>query len=441
MLPARPPPGDPRPGVGNRAPREGAPAPFPSPRPLQGWPGSARDRCAHVTALLPAEMREEEEEEEEEGWLLDSLRLYNDLHVFELHEPTRVIEWTGEKRICIAGYGDRRRNEILQLLLPPRLSAKENQGLCPERDFKVECGGFSDRPIFNLKHVPETSLLVSSGLPDGSLQVWHMEPDETDVIKPVRTIPAAGGHEPTWAKIATAPSKSGWVLHGQKISDVQVTEIESGKTVFRTGSTNHDELATLEFLDQATVLACSSSGRLFLADVRQPQGLLGVAEDAPVPLAPAEGRWCAAVRHGPQRFVGDHPQVARLSAGGCVVLTDPRNTARPLKAATGCVPAPRRAGSEFLCVSFAPQLQECLAISGFDGTVRIYRTQSWGPAPQDAEPLFIHRGHVFSSAEAADRSALVTAHTWHPCRPHTLLSAATDGSLHAWDWVDPCGAT
>ncbi|XP_054829962.1 WD repeat-containing protein 73 [Eublepharis macularius] len=388
-------------------------------------------------------MREEEEEEAggADAWLLDSLRLYNDLHVYELHEPTRVIAWTGEKRVCVAGYDDRRRNEILRLLLPPRLFAKENQGLCPERDFKLELGGFADRPVYSLKHVPETSLLVTSGPPDSSVQVWCMEQDETDVIKPLGTIPTGKGDEPAWAKIATASSTSAWVLHGLKTSDVQVTEIESRKIVFRAASANQDELATLEFLDQTTVLACSAKGQLFLADIRQPQGLLGAVEDASIASALGGGRWCAGVRHNPLGSVGDHPRIARLSAGGCIVLTDPRNMTSPLKAATGCRPASNLPGSEFLCISFAPQLEECLAVSGFDGTVCIYDTQSWGPAPQEREPLFVHRGHIFSGAEGADGPALVTAHTWHPSKPRTLLSAATDGSLHVWDWADPSGAS
>ncbi|XP_075775727.1 integrator complex assembly factor WDR73 isoform X1 [Pelodiscus sinensis] len=92
----------------------------------------------------------------EDDWLLESLRLYQDLHVFELQEPTRVIEWIGEKSVCVAGYENARRNEILQLLLPQKLCVKEKQGLCPERDFKVEQGGFSDRPVYSLQHVPDT---------------------------------------------------------------------------------------------------------------------------------------------------------------------------------------------------------------------------------------------------------------------------------------------
>lgn len=65
-------------------------------------------------------------EEEEEEWLLQSLHLYEALHAFELQAPTRVIEWALGKRVCVAGYGCAGRNEILQLLPPPALQAKES---------------------------------------------------------------------------------------------------------------------------------------------------------------------------------------------------------------------------------------------------------------------------------------------------------------------------
>ncbi|XP_061485125.1 WD repeat-containing protein 73 isoform X1 [Rhineura floridana] len=379
-------------------------------------------------------------EMEEEDWLLESLRLYNDLHVFELQDPTRVIEWTGEKSICVAGY-ESRRNEILQLLLPQKLYAKENQGLCPERDFKVEHGGFSDRPVYSLKHVPETSLLVTSGPPDSALQVWRMEENESDVIKPLDSIPTAQGEGCSWAKIATASSKSAWVLHGLRINNVQVTEIDSRKTIFMAASTNTNELATLEFLDEAAILACSTKGQLFLADTRQPQSLLAVAEDAAISGALAGQSLCAGVRRSPMGSATDRPLVARLSSGGHVVLTDLRNPASPVKAAQCRVPTASPCGAEFPTVSFAPLLGERLAVSGFDGTVQVYDMRSWGPSAQEASPEFVHKGHVFSGVGDAGGPPLVTTHTWNPSKPRTLLSAASDGSLHVWDWSELLGAS
>uniref|UniRef100_A0A8V0X9Z0 WD repeat domain 73 n=1 Tax=Gallus gallus TaxID=9031 RepID=A0A8V0X9Z0_CHICK len=178
---------------------------------------------------------EEEEEEEEEEWLLQSLHLYEALHAFELQAPTRVIEWALGKRVCVAGYGCAGRNEILQLLPPAALEAKESRGLCPERDFKVECGGFSNRPVYNLKHVPDTSLLVTSGPPDSSLQLWQMSAEDSDVIKSVSAISTENSTGEGWAKIATISMRAPWVLHGSRLSSTQITEVESRKKVYVAG--------------------------------------------------------------------------------------------------------------------------------------------------------------------------------------------------------------
>ncbi|EAX01945.1 WD repeat domain 73, isoform CRA_a [Homo sapiens] len=91
-----------------------------------------------------------------DDWLVESLRLYQDFYAFDLSGATRVLEWIDDKGVFVAGYESLKKNEILHLKLPLRLSVKENKGLFPERDFKVRHGGFSDRSIFDLKHVPHT---------------------------------------------------------------------------------------------------------------------------------------------------------------------------------------------------------------------------------------------------------------------------------------------
>ncbi|XP_068879926.1 WD repeat-containing protein 73 isoform X4 [Aphelocoma coerulescens] len=411
-------------------------------------------------------------------WLLQSLRLYRDLHTFELQAPTRLIEWARGSRVCVAGYGQSDGNEILQLIPPPTLLTKETQvgvaamvapdlsdllglifsetrsglgglhevlpvavtrtwpgteqlwlkgkackspgccpvmlscscsadslgcghfisrcvnesiswgkrthenskGLCPERDFKVECGGFSERPVYSLKYVPDTSLLVTSGPPDSSLQVWQVSAEDS----------ASGGSE---------------------------------------------ELSSLAFLDCNTLLLCCTTGRLCLADIRQPQSLV---EAVSVPSAPCSEQWCMGTRHGAQGLEPSSQPVARLSNRGLLTLTDLRKTSEFLALAKARVPSPG-SGAEFLCVSWAPALEGCLAISGFDGTVHVYDTQSWDSSGKEAEPIFVHKGHAFGGAGGSGDSPLVTVHTWHLQKPRTLLSAASDGSLHVWDWVQPCG--
>ncbi|XP_009986231.1 PREDICTED: WD repeat-containing protein 73 [Tauraco erythrolophus] len=315
--------------------------------------------------------------------------------------------------VCVAGYGQSGGNEILQLLPPPTLQVKETQGLCPERDFKVECGGFSNRPVYSLKYVPDTSLLVTSGPPDSSLQVWQVSAEDSDVIKPISAIPTENGTGQPWAKIATISARAPWVLHGSRLDSVQVTEVESRKNVYMAACRNGEELSGLAFLDCNTLLLCCAKGQLCLADVRQPRDPLEAASGPPAP-------WI------------------RLSSGGHLTLTDARKTSEPLASAKCRLPSPS-SGTEFLCVSWAPALEGCLAVSGFDGTVQVYDTQSWDGSGREAEPIFIHKGHALGGAGSGGDPPLVTAHAWHPQKPRTLLSAASDGSLHVWDWVQPCG--
>ncbi|PWA24928.1 hypothetical protein CCH79_00015455 [Gambusia affinis] len=75
---------------------------------------------------------------------------------------------------------------------------------------------------------------------------------------------------------------------------------------------------------------------------------------------------------------------------------------------------------------------------GLSGLVQIYDTAGWRAELQDASPLFQHAGHSVSS-QHGDGSApiFITTHVWHPERPRTLLSAASDGSVHVWDWAKP----
>uniref|UniRef100_A0A8C8SM49 WD repeat domain 73 n=1 Tax=Pelusios castaneus TaxID=367368 RepID=A0A8C8SM49_9SAUR len=345
---------------------------------------------------------------------------------------TRVPERRGWKGVCVAGYENSRRNEILQLLLPQKLYVKENQGLCPERDFKVERGGFSDRPVYSLRHVPDTSLLVTSGPPDSSLQIWQLAAEDTDVIKSISTIPTGNDCQKLWAKIATTFTSSPCVLHGSRVNNVQITEIESKKNIYAAASSISEEVSGLEFLDCNTLLACCVRGQLCLADIRQPPSPLG---DASVPPALGGEQWCMGVSPGLQGSDGNALTIARLSSGGQLTLTDLRNIPKPLKSAK-CNVSAASPSAEFLCVSWAPVLDGCLAVSGFDGTVHIYDSQSWPVSGGEAEPLFSHKGHIFSGTDNGDDFPLVTAHAWHPWKPRTLLSAASDGSLHVWDWVE-----
>lgn len=353
---------------------------------------------------------------------------YQDFHAFDLSEATRVLEWIGDKGVFVAGYESRKKNEILHLTLPFRLSVKENQGLFPERDFKVRHGGFSDRPVFDLKHVPDTRLLVTSGLPGCYLQVWQVAED-SDVIQAVSTIAVHEKEGHLWPRVAIFSSVAPGVLHGVRLSSLKVVDLESQKTMYTSGVSDSDELSSLQVLDAHTFAFCCTSGRLGLVDTRQKWAPSENLSPCP---GSGGGRWCAEVGG---RGRGPGPHIASLGSDGHLCLLDCRDLSHPESSVQCAVSTPSPA-PELLRVTWAPGLDNCLAISGFDGTVQVYDVTSWDGMGGQAEPLFTHRGHVFLDGNGIDTAPLVTTHTWHPQKPRTLLSAASDASLHVWDWVD-----
>ncbi|XP_075705356.1 integrator complex assembly factor WDR73 isoform X2 [Rhinoderma darwinii] len=333
----------------------------------------------------------------------------------------------GEKSICIAGYTSTRSNEVLQLLFPQKLHEKKNQGLCPERDLKVEHGGFSEHPVYSLKHVPGSSLLVTSGPSVAHVQIWQIGAEDKDVIQPTISIPSNLGKE-TWTKIAVSAASSPRVVHGSRLTDVHITEIESAKRLYTLAVPGSEAVGSLSFLDPSTFHLCCQSGRQIIADARDP----GIAcEGSVAPKVPCEGRWRSAVKPENQDACAD---VASLSSKGHVTITDTRDPGTPLKCAqakSSDGPAP---AEDTMCVAWAPRLEDCVSVSGLDGTVQIHDTRHWDAAVREVEALFTHRGH---SVMGEDGSVpRVTVHSWHPWKERTLLSAANDGSLHIWDWQD-----
>uniref|UniRef100_A0A4W6D4D1 WD repeat domain 73 n=1 Tax=Lates calcarifer TaxID=8187 RepID=A0A4W6D4D1_LATCA len=390
--------------------------------------------------------------------------LYKDLHVYQLEHPTQVIEWTSGRTVCVAGFSPSK-NEILELRLPRKLFADENKGLCAERDFKVVHGGFTDRPVRCLRHVPGTRCAVTGDGLSSNLQVWDLGGDDSDVIRRTGSIEGRRrrtGVSEGGSSIAARPSSPPQILHGAQISDVQLTELSSGQTLYQLESDSADPLSSLHFLSDAVFLAGCSNGNIYVADTRTsaaPQ----LSPPPPPPVSSGESvLWWTDASAGPDP---SGCRVVRLSSSGQALVSDLRNLGGAVSRAQLDVQT-RRCGPDDVRVSWAPALDDCIAVSGrlvpkattdkmrtasksshsplagFSGAVQIYDASVWTSELQEARPLFEHRGHAVSPEQSDDGvpPILVTSHVWHPERPRTLLSAASDGSVHVWDWVDQSAA-
>ncbi|XP_051960656.1 WD repeat-containing protein 73 [Xyrauchen texanus] len=368
--------------------------------------------------------------DEADDWFIESLITYKDLHVFHLEHPTKVIEWTGDKSICVAGCTSSR-SEILELLLPLKLYAGDNQGLCAERDFKVLHGGFSEEPVECLIHIPGTRCVVTSGSSSSKLHIWDIGGDESDVIKRTGVINPKSTSAKC-SKIAPGLTEEATVLHGSCISDVQLTQIATGRVLYTVGNKSSDSVSGLQFVNPCVFLICASNGSLLLGDTRDPL-------TSHYPLKEKETsdglHWCFGMRRNNFQSEPSSCTIARLSSSGHMVVSDLRDLQSPFCRTLLNVKhsAPN---NDFLNVSWAPVLDSCLSVSGFDGTVQLYNTTNWSTDAQDPQPIFSHQGHEMSyEAKYSSSQPVVTTHAWHQSRPNTLLSAATDGSIHVWDWV------
>ncbi|KAK0141075.1 WD repeat-containing protein 73 [Merluccius polli] len=295
---------------------------------------------------------------------------YKDLYVYHLDHPTRVIEWTSEKTICVAGFGSGR-NEILELHLPPKLFADENKGLCAQRDFKVVHGGFTDGPIHCLRHIPGTRCVVTNDGRSSSLQVWDVGGDESDVIRRTSSIEVDAADPPGLAEgergsqVAAGPTAQPSVLHGSLLGHVQLTRLASENTCCYTLETESSEpLSSLQFVSPSVFLACCRNGNLYAVDTRNPSlpPPTPVPPPAAVPMDPIH--WCMDASAGGSSPDAAGCRVARLSSSAEVVVSDLRYPGSPTHRALLDI---RTDGSalDHLRVSWAPALEDCVAVSVF----------------------------------------------------------------------------
>ncbi|KAI3361258.1 hypothetical protein L3Q82_012925 [Scortum barcoo] len=395
-------------------------------------------------------MEEAEFDDILDDWFIESLKTYKDLHVYQLEHPTQVIEWTSGKTVCVAGYTSSK-NEILELHLPLKLFADEKKGLCAQRDFRVVHGGFTDSPVHCLKHIPGTRCVVTNDGRSSDLQVWDLGGDDSDVIRRTGSVEGRRSVSEGGSWIAARLSSQPQILHGAQSADVQLTQLTSGQTLYKLGDVHlrqlyphfllffspwsfsetgsADPLSSLQFVSDAVFLAGCCNGNVYVADTRTS----AAPQLSPPPASSGESvLWWTDASARPSSC-----RLVRVSSSGQAVISDLRNPGGAVSRAQLDVRTRCRRPND-VRVSWAPALDDCIAVSGFSMAVQIFNASVWSSELQEVEPLFEHRGHAVSSRP--DDGVSVTSHVWHPERPRTVLSAASDGSVHVWDWVDQSAA-
>ncbi|KAI9520235.1 hypothetical protein NQZ68_020135 [Dissostichus eleginoides] len=239
----------------------------------------------------------------------------------------------------------------------------------------------------------------------------------------------------TSGQILYTPGKltSGQILYTPgKLTSGQILytpgKLTSGQILYTPEITSSNPLSSLQFVSDDVFLAGCCNGNVYIADTR------ASASPQLSPAPPGESvLWWTDAAGG-----ASSGSFIRVSSSGLAEISDLRNPGAAVSRAQLSVQS-RHCNPGDVKVSWAPALNDCIAVSGFSGLVQIYNTSGWGAELQEVQPLFEHRGHAVSS-QSDEGDVFVTSQLWHPERPRTLLSAASDGSVHVWDWVDQSDA-
>lgn len=233
---------------------------------------------------------------------------------------------------------------------------------------------------------------------------------------------------------AVVDANDSLAVFGNTTTNICVYDVHTSQCVFdtSTGLLASEEISRLFFADQHCVLSCGqTSGTVTVWDVRA--GLVAFELPRAVQtinscsMNQSHTAWtCDRLSH-----CGPVSTLLLLESVGQVIIIDIRHGCQNhdvLSLSTGQTFSPASDEHMTIRASFCEKL---FAISGKDSAVNIYALSS--SSDQEVNPVFVHTGHrpVAGMAEPT-----VWTTSWHPDSvPNSLLSAASDGSLHAWQFI------
>lgn len=365
----------------------------------------------------------------DEEWFFDSVKNYKDLFMYDLQHHVTCMDWINNKNLIVAT-SSVDRNEVIELSVPDKLVSDDGEtaNLSKDRDFHQTNGGFSTLQICCVKHIPQSRQVCTSNEVEPGIQVWQLGSKETDLIIPVNKFTSLNTgkcNKRSFDKIAVCDNKPSLVVFGSSLNTLCCLNLDNQKVTALIEGPEDNFISEIKFIDENTVLCCSEkSGEIILIDLRNNK------KDS---LKITNKKDCYKDNYWTMDVMVD--TLYRLSSAGNIILSDLRNGANNVyKEVETCHRS--RTNQSGIVIKASPQHRNRVSISGFDGNIYIYDTIKEPIGESEylfTESIFKHEGHVKNCSDQSDNVKTV-AHLWHPCKPDLLMSSATDGSLHAWEY-------
>ncbi|CAC5381897.1 unnamed protein product [Mytilus coruscus] len=358
---------------------------------------------------------------DDDDWFFDSVKNYRNLFMYDLQHPVTCMDWVDDKSLVVATSSDFR-NEILELSVPDKLLSNdlESAGLLKDRDFRQKNGGFSTCKICCIKHIPQSSKVCTSDETNTGIQVWEIGSNGTDLIKPVESLKSQHvdkSNKKCFAKIAVNENNPSCIVFGSSLNNLCCLDVEKGTT--------HEVIC-----DKTEFMETSVIREIRFIDFREKQVKADNDRNSNSnPVCEKDSYWTMDITVD---------LVYRLSSAGSIVISDVRNGNDSILQEINTQHQSKTKDTE-ISIKASPQQQQKVSLSGFDGNVYIYDTQK-SPVHEFGysftEPIFNHQGHEKNCSDQSDIIKSL-AHLWHPWKPGLIMSSASDGSLHAWEYCIP----
>ncbi|XP_067668839.1 WD repeat-containing protein 73-like [Haliotis asinina] len=361
----------------------------------------------------------------EDDWLFDSIRKYKTLYMYDLQKPVQAADWLSSDRLVVAT-SDRKKHELLELSLPAQICVQEDiaNGLTKDRDFQLVNGGFTDSSIISLNHLGQAvdtgrdyRKVLACVRGDNSVETWQLGSEVGNVIEKIGVL-----CNKNWtchsAQLCVLDAHR--LVFGSHLSSISVGDINTQQTVADTRDCQEDiKISNMLLHDPCVLTSALVSGELFVLDPRSRDITVEQVTDT----CPGRETWT---------LCGDKSQtvVLQMCSSGVIRVRDFRNLKHCVNSVQTKLP---QAEPGEITLSICPTNSNIVAVTGVDGCVQIYDRSKWGDT-EFVTPVFVHQGHI-ADREDQSQVVLTSQHLWYQWKQETMLSAASDGSLHIFQPV------
>ncbi|KAK3596714.1 hypothetical protein CHS0354_025011 [Potamilus streckersoni] len=352
--------------------------------------------------------------------------------MYSMQDKVTAMDWVDSGKSVCVGTSSGSKHEILELSLPDKLLASEEEGaVIKGRDFNVKNGGFCRGEITSIKHIPGTRLCLVVEKNSSTVTAWKMGNNESDMIQKQKEIQGLKSSCPRLEVCIDGQDTPQNFAYGSSTNDISVVDLATFQTV--TDSTDlslSQEVSYLSYQGHNTILCCCrKSGDIVVLDLRD--------KKVKVTHSPCLGRqaafWTAVNSVDGCATNQGKTLIIQLSSEGQFIILDPRKINECISGATTHKGA--KTDNEHINLEVS-SCQKFVSTSGFDSEVDIFCFDSFKNSDENKiGPVFTHEGHVTTCEEPIASDFTVTSHLQHPFQASLILSAASDGSLHAWEYI------